>query len=188
VKERIVVRPHRPGDAEPLREAVLESVDEVRPWMPWCHPGYSHVDAQEWVTSCERKFREGTEFEFVISNPAGDFLGVCGLNSINVAYRLANLGYWLRTSATGRGFATAAVRQVIEFAFHQTDLARLEIVCAVGNLRSQRVAERVGALREAVLHDRLVLHGQAHDAVLYAVLRSRWGASQGPPPSGAAPP
>jgi ribosomal-protein-serine acetyltransferase len=175
MNEHIIVRRHRPEDAEPLRIAALESVGEIGPWMPWCHSGYSLAEAIEWVASCERKFREGTEFEFVISNPAGDFLGICGLNSINEAYRLANLGYWLRTSATGRGFATAAVRQVIEFAFHRTGLARLEIVCAVGNHRSQRVAERVGALREAVLHDRLVLHGQAHDAVLYAVLRSRWG-------------
>lgn len=173
--QQIVVRPHRPEDAEPLRAAVLESVGELGPWMPWCHPGYSQAEAHEWVTSCERKFREGTEFEFVISNPAGDFLGVCGLNSINEVYRLANLGYWLRTSATGRGIATVAVRQVIEFAFRRANLGRLEIVCAVGNKRSQRVAEKVGALREAVLHDRLVLHGQAHDAVLYAVLRSRWG-------------
>lgn len=175
MKEQIVVRPHRIEDAAPLRAAVLESVNEIGRWMPWCHAGYSEAEAREWVTASERKFREGSEFELVISNPAGDFLGVCGLNSINEAYRLANLGYWLRTSATGRGFATAAVRQVIEFAFRKTNLARLEIVCAVGNHRSQRVAERVGALREAVLHDRLVLHGQTHDAVLYAVLRSRWG-------------
>jgi RimJ/RimL family protein N-acetyltransferase len=63
------------------------------------------------------------------------------------------------------------VRQLADFAFRTTDLVRLEIVCAVGNERSQRVAERAGAVREGVLRRRLVLHGEAVDAVMYSLVR-----------------
>ena len=70
-----------------------------------------------------------------------------------------------------RGVATEAVRQVADFAFGNTDLVRLEIVCAVGNDASQRVAERAGAVREGVLRHRLLLHGQPVDAVMYSVVR-----------------
>src|SRR5712691_5832046 len=86
-------------------------------------------------------------------------------------HRFGNLGYWVRTSATGRGVARAAVRQLADFAFRNTELVRLEIVCAVGNQRSQRVAERAGAVREGVLRDRLLLHGQAVDAIMYSLTR-----------------
>jgi ribosomal-protein-serine acetyltransferase len=77
----------------------------------------------------------------------------------------------VRTSATGHGVAAEAVRQVAAFAFGTTDLVRLEIVCAVGNEASQRVAERAGAMREGVPRHRLLLHGQSVDAVMYSLVR-----------------
>jgi RimJ/RimL family protein N-acetyltransferase len=79
----------------------------------------------------------------------------------------------------GRGAAVAAVRQVADWAFAQTELVRLEVVCAVGNVRSQRTAERAGAVREGVLRQRLLIHGQAHDAVMHSILRSEWPARAG---------
>jgi RimJ/RimL family protein N-acetyltransferase len=60
---------------------------------------------------------------------------------------------------------------VAEHAFQETDLMRLEIVCAVGNVRSQRVAEKVGALREGVLRNRLLLPSGPSDAVMFSLVR-----------------
>jgi RimJ/RimL family protein N-acetyltransferase len=48
---------------------------------------------------------------------------------------------------------------------------RLEIVCAVGNVRSQRVAEKVGALKEGVLRNRLLLPSGPSDAVMFSLVR-----------------
>jgi RimJ/RimL family protein N-acetyltransferase len=67
---------------------------------------------------------------------------------------VANLGYWVRSSLAGRGIAPAAVLQLVSWAFQHTALHRLEIVVAVGNRRSQHVAEKVGAHRDAVLRKR----------------------------------
>jgi len=154
-----------------LYEAARESVDEVFPWLPWCHPGYSMGEAEEWVRSRAALRAEGIEYDFVMVDDGGRFLGACGLNQINRPNRFANLGYWVRTSASGRGVAAEAVRQVARFAFSETDLVRLEIVCAIGNTRSQRAAERAGAVREGILKNRLILRGQPVDAVMYALLR-----------------
>jgi RimJ/RimL family protein N-acetyltransferase len=63
------------------------------------------------------------------------------------------------------------VRLIADFAFRETDLLRLEIVCALGNVASQRVAERAGAVREGVLRHRLLLHGEPVDAVMYSLVR-----------------
>jgi ribosomal-protein-serine acetyltransferase len=172
---QIAIRPYRRDDAPALHAAARESVEEIFAWMEWCHPGYSLAEAEAWTGSREKLFAEGVEYEFAIVDTEGSFLGGCGLNQINRVQRFANLGYWVRTSQAGRGVAPAAVRLVTGFAFAETDLVRLEIVCAVGNRRSQRAAEKSGAVREGVLHDRLCFHGKPHDAVMYAILRSRWG-------------
>ena len=152
-------------------EAARESVPEVFPWLAWCHAGYSMAEAVDWVSTRAPLAAKGQEYAFAIVGPDGRYLGGCGLNQINRLHRFGNLGYWVRSSATGRGVATAAVRQVAEFAFQETDLLRLEIVCAVGNERSQRVAARAGASREGILRHRLLLHGQPVDAVMYSLLR-----------------
>jgi RimJ/RimL family protein N-acetyltransferase len=165
------IRPLEPDDAHALLEAAHESVAEVSRWLAWCHAGYSLADAQEWIGSRAPLAADGREYTFAIVGVDGRFLGGCGLNQINRVHSFGNLGYWVRTSATRRGVATAAVRQVAEFAFEKTDLVRLEIVCAVGNAASQRVAERAGALREGVLRHRLLVHGQPVDAVLYSLVR-----------------
>ena len=165
------IRFYQPGDANGLWEAARESVAEVYPWLSWCHPEYTLGEAEGWVRSRARLAAERQEYGFAIVDAKGAFLGGCGLNQISSIHRFANLGYWVRTAATGRGVATEAVRQVAEFAFRETDLVRLEIVCAVGNLRSQRVAERAGAEREGVLRNRLIIHGRPVDAVMFSLVR-----------------
>src|SRR6185295_8307844 len=99
------------------------------------------------------------------------YAGGCGINHINEVDRFANLGYWVRTSLAGRGFAPAAVLQLISWTFANTILNRLEIVVAVDNVRSQRVAEKVGAQRDGVLRKRVVVRGVSSDAVMYSVVR-----------------
>jgi ribosomal-protein-serine acetyltransferase len=156
-----------------MHTAALESVAEVYPWMAWCHPRYSLDEARQWVVDQEKLAKQGMAYEFAILGEGGRFLGGCGINQINRADRFANLGYWVRTSAMGRGVAPTAARLVAEFAFQETDLIRLEIVCAAANTRSQRVAEKLGAVREGVLRSRLLLPTGPSDAVMYSLVRPK---------------
>jgi ribosomal-protein-serine acetyltransferase len=167
----IGIRPYELRDAGPLHEAIAESVREISPWLPWCHAGYSLADSRTWIEHCLAASSAQDEYNFAIVGPAGRLLGGCGLNQLRREHRIANLGYWVRTSAAGAGVAPAAVRKVAGFAFRETELARLEIVVAVDNARSHRVAAKVGALREGIAHDHA--HGASRDAVIYALLRSR---------------
>jgi ribosomal-protein-serine acetyltransferase len=165
------IRPYRADDAQALYEAARESVRDMFPWLAWCHPDYSMAEAAEWASLQAALASDSPEFAFAVVGPNDEFLGGCGVNQVNSIHRFANLGYWVRSSATGRGVARAAVRETAEFVFHKTDLVRLEIVCAVENRRSQRVAEAVGAVREGILRNRLLLHGKTVDAVMYSLVR-----------------
>jgi RimJ/RimL family protein N-acetyltransferase len=170
-EEDVRIRPYGIEDAEDLWTAVRESVSELTPWMPWCHPEYSIDESRRWVEEQSLAFRARKEFQFVITQADGHFLGACGLNDLDAANRRANLGYWVRSRETGRGVASSAVRILRDWAFAETDLIRLEIVVAVGNLASRRVAEKVGARKEGRLQRRLWLEGRASDAILYAFTR-----------------
>lgn len=167
---RVVARPLSLADARDHFEAVAESSAELRPFMPWCTPGYSLSDSEEWVRNCESKWNERIQFDFGIRELAGDrFLGTASINEINTEHRVGNLGYWIRSGATGNGFASEASRLVAAFGLSEVGLNRVEIVVSVQNLASQRVAEKIGAVREGVQRNRLYLHGRTVDAIMYSI-------------------
>ena len=165
------IRPYRPDDIPRLFAAARESIAEIYPWMEWCHPAYSVEDSSSWVMGRDAAWNAGTDYSFAICEAQTDaFLGGAGLNQLNHLHRFANLGYWVRTAGTQRGVATAATRLVARFGFETLHLHRVEIVASVDNHASQRVAEKAGAIREGVLRNRLLLHGQMHAAVMFSMI------------------
>jgi len=168
----ILIRPCRVDDAQAMYDAVRESLPELIRWMPWCHRDYSLPEAKSWLRTQVQAFSERRWFEFAIVDPVGRYLGNCGLNQIDEANRRCNLGYWVRSSATGQGVAARAVMMARDWGFEHTSLTRIEIVIAVGNHRSLRVAEKAGATREGTLYRRLLLHGVQLDAVMFSLVRS----------------
>jgi ribosomal-protein-serine acetyltransferase len=178
--DSILLRPYGEADAEHLYSAVRESIPEVSRWLPWCHENYSIEESREFI-SARKLASQGDEwYSFaVFEKPSGAFVGGVGLNFINRVHQLGNLGYWIRTSAAGRGFATSATRLAARFGFTQLGLHRIEIVADVGNVASQKVAEKAGAVREGVVRKRLLIHGESHDAVLYSLIPADLGLPEG---------
>jgi RimJ/RimL family protein N-acetyltransferase len=136
-------------------------------------PDYTLQDSIQYLdTRCAALGNE-EEYSFAIfERGSGRLVGGCGLNQIEKAALRANLGYWMRTSATGRGYATQALLLVARWGFEKLKLQRIEIVAAVGNLASQRVATKAGATRESVARSRLRVHGVQHDAVVFSLIPS----------------
>ncbi len=169
---QIRIRPYQESDASLLYAASVESMKEVGPWLPWCHPDYQLVESEVWIRSQVEAFKAGTEFQFAVETSEGAYLGGCGLNQISKIHQFANLGYWIRSTATRRGVASEAVRLLADWAFAETSLVRLELVVAEGNRASQRVAEKAGATREGHLRKRLHLDGVWHDAAVFSITRA----------------
>ncbi|HEY2406099.1 MAG TPA: GNAT family protein [Polyangiaceae bacterium] len=165
------IRLYQASDASEMTAAVRESLADLFPWMPWAHANYAESDAAAWVRATLDAHQTGAMYDFAIVDSTGRYAGGCGINQINQANGLANLGYWVRSSAAGRGIAPAAVLELVPWVFQNTTLHRLEIVAAIDNHRSQRVAEKAGAQRDAVLKKRLRIDGQPSDAILYSILR-----------------
>lgn len=136
--------------------------------MPWSHPGYSIEETRSWLAIQVQAFQQRTTFEFAITADDGTYLGGVGLNQFDALNERANLGYWVRSSATRKGVATDAARIARDWGFANTNLIRIEVLVAVGNTASRRVAEKAGAVFEGILRSRLIVHGVRHDAAMYA--------------------
>jgi ribosomal-protein-serine acetyltransferase len=168
----IQLRRYQPDDVDAVYEAVMESKAELSPWMIWCHAGYSRQETVTWVEGRADAWERDEAWDFVIVDSSGRFVGACGIHRLDLRNGVGEIGYWVRTSATRQGIATAAVRQLCRWAVDEAGLHRLEILAAVENLASQRVAEKAGAVREGILRDRFLLPDRRHDAVLFAILKN----------------
>lgn len=168
---QILIRPYSTEDTGAVYEAVRESITEISVWMAWCHADYALEETSAFIESRAEAWQHDREYTFGIFDVSTkDFLGSTGLNFVNRVHNCANLGYWVRSSCTGRGVASAAARLVARFGLESCGFQRIEILAAIGNHPSQRAAEKAGALREAVLRKRLLVKGQPQDAVLYSLV------------------
>ncbi|MFC4761655.1 GNAT family N-acetyltransferase [Dyella koreensis] len=167
----VVLRPWQPGDADALFEAASESVESVGRWLPWCHAGYAREESEAWVAHAQAGWQQGELFAFALFDTESHaVVGGMGLNQFDRQHRSANLGYWVRGTRQGKGFAARAVPIVARFGFETLGLVRVEIVCAEQNLASRRCAEKAGAVYEGVARHRLVIGDTPVDAAVYGLI------------------
>ncbi|MFP3338955.1 GNAT family protein, partial [Micrococcus sp. SIMBA_131] len=86
----------------------------------------------------------------------------------------ASIGYWLAENFQGNGIMTAAVKGIIDQAFHEYGLNRVEIQCGIENKKSRAIPERIGFKQEGVVRDAEYLYGHFHDTILYSRLSREW--------------
>lgn len=168
--ERMLLRAPRAGDGAAIYEATVESLAELRPWMPWVHDELS-VDVSE--KSVRRSMaqwilREDMRFS-MHDKRTGRFIGGTGLHRPSWNDRRFEIGYWIRTSEANKGYVTEAVRALTDWTFEKLSAQRIEIRMDARNERSWRVAERSGYALECVLvKDRKALDGAQSDTRIYA--------------------
>jgi RimJ/RimL family protein N-acetyltransferase len=168
---RILLRPFVPADAEALFEAVDESRVELAEWLDWCRDGYSLSDAIDYVERGRVQDGPPTTMNFAVFARSGreGLVGTVGLSGIDQGASTANLGYWIRTSMTGHGYAREAVEALARHARANLRLERLEIAIHPSNLRSQAVARSLGARDEGVAEGRILHGGQRVEARLFSL-------------------
>lgn len=167
----VKIRRYCADDIALLFEAARESVNELFAWLSWCHPNYTIEESQSFILSSETAWNQKTAFGFAVFDTNSNlFLGGVGLNSFNRKNNFANLGYWVRSGQTGRGVATSAAILAAEFGFEDLGLNRIEILTAIENAASQRVAEKAGAKKEGILRSRILLHDRPLDAIMYSLI------------------
>lgn len=171
--DRLLIRTPLPGDGAEVHAAIEESLDELRPWMPWAHLEQTVDDVEANIRQSIADFVARRDLRLhLYRRDDGAFVGSSGLHRIDWSVPRFEIGYWVRDSMTGRGFATEATRRIADFAFADLHAERVEIWCDARNERSAAVAERAGFSFEARLnrHRRDTAGGLA-DSLCFARLR-----------------
>lgn len=106
----------------------------------------------------------------IFDKTSNQYIGNTILNHVNRKYQMANLVYWVRNSREGEGFATEAALLAARYGFEKLGFHRIEIVVHVENKPSLRVAEKLGAVREGLLRNRLQLLGLPRDAYMHSLI------------------
>ena len=168
-----IVRPFQAEDAESMFGAVTASLPELCAWLPWCTPDYSIKDATGWVAFTIQAWSKRTEFPLgVFEKSTNTVVGGTGINHINAAHGIGNLGYWVSTPHTGKGIARFAAKEAARLAFNKLGITRLEIVTLTDNIPSQRVARSLRATEECIARNRLRLGESARDAFVFSLVPS----------------
>ena len=173
--ERLLIRCPQPGDGAALNAAVIESLEELRPWMPWAQNEPSIEDSEEVCRRARAKWLSREDLMLFLFLKNGTFIGGSGLHRIDWEVPKFEIGYWLRTSQHGKGLMTEAVRGITRFAFEQLNAERVEIRCDERNEKSHGVMERAGFIREGCLRNFVREHGgELRNALIYALLRDEF--------------
>jgi RimJ/RimL family protein N-acetyltransferase len=149
---------------------------EIPRWTRVPEP-YGEADARAYLLARYDTIHAGTSAPFAIvdASDRDRLLGSISLMRIAWEHRRAEVGYWLAREARGQGHATRAVGLLCAWGFRELGLERIELLAAAGNPLSQRVAERVGFTREAVLRSHLrSKHGRL-DMVIFGLLPGELG-------------
>ncbi|MBR2564777.1 MAG: GNAT family N-acetyltransferase [Paenibacillus sp.] len=150
--ERLTIRAPQWGDGKHVNEAIRESVNELRPWLPFAENIPSLEQSEITVRKARLKFLERSDLMLHLRDKVTDeFVGSSGLHRIDWNARCFEIGYWVRTSRSGEGLVTEAVAGIEQFAIMHLQANRLEIRCDARNVRSAKVAERSGYTLEGVL-------------------------------------
>lgn len=141
--ERVVVRRYEMSDAAALHEAIVHSVDHLRPWMPWASfEPLALADREELIADWLERWDAAEDFNFgVFEGPT--VVGGCGLHR-RVGPKGFEIGYWTRAGQTGRGIATESAGCLVEAAFTIPGIEFVEVHHDVANVASGRVPAKLG--------------------------------------------
>lgn len=150
--ERLTIRSPQWGDGADVNVAIQESVEELRPWLPFAENIPSLEASEVSVRKARLRFLERSDLMLHLRDKATDeFVGSSGLHRMDWNARSFEIGYWVRTSRSGEGLVTEAVRGIEQFAMVHLQANRLEIRCDARNVRSASVAKRSGYTQEGIL-------------------------------------
>ena len=169
VDDEIVLRPPRMADTEDLFALLESSRAYLRRWLPWVDGIRFAKDYRHWIEGDVA----GQEYRFVIVFK-GAVVGATGIRGLGSPNKVGELGYWLAEDMQGRGIVTRTCRALLDYAFGELGLNRMQIRVATGNRRSLAIQERLEFVFEGVQRQAELVNGEYYDLAVYSMLASEW--------------
>ncbi len=160
-------------NAEEIYHVVLENLEELKLWMPWVTDDYSIDTARDFIKTNLVEFAGNNTFAAAVVLDE-KIVGTIGIHHLDSTNKSAQIGYWLDRQAQGKGLATKCCRVLIDYAFDDLNLNRIQINCNIENVKSRRIPERLGFKLEGVHRQVEWLNNEFRDWAIYAMLAEEW--------------
>ena len=176
--ERLVVRCYQPSDAQLLAESVTESLEHLKPWMPWAHNEPTPFEEKlEGVKRFRGRFDLNQDYVYGIFNPEETkLLGGTGLHT-RIGDNQLEIGYWIHRDYANRGLVTEATAALIKVGFEIIHLHRIEIHCDPRNLASASIPRKLGFTHEGTLRAKTPFLDRWSDSMVWGLLDTEYPAS-----------
>jgi RimJ/RimL family protein N-acetyltransferase len=171
VTTHLELRAYDPSQAEALRTAIAESLEHLRPWMPWAHDEPQPLDQKvELLRKFRAHFDLGVEFGYaVFAREGGGLVGGTGLHP-RAGPGALEIGYWIHAQHVGKGWATQTAGALTRAAIELHEVRRVEIRCDPRNERSAAVPRKLGFKLEATLRAVTPSPEGLRDAMVWTML------------------
>ena len=173
VAECLELRQIAEDDARELTELIDRNRAYLKEWLPWLDNSTDIHDTARFIgRSLEQAFDDnGLTFGIVYN---GLLAGIVGQHYVDSINRRTELGYWLDAGLQGKGIVTRSVARLVDYAFVEQSCHRIIIHCAVGNVKSRAIPERLQFVQEGVLREAEWLYDHYVDLAIYSMLKSNW--------------
>jgi Acetyltransferases, including N-acetylases of ribosomal proteins len=170
--ESLILRKPRRSDAADMFR--YSSDPEVSRYVLW-DPHRNIWETRSFIRELRRRIREGYPSSWAVElRKTGEVIGTIGVVWYSAENRSAELGYSFSREHWNRGYATEALRAVVDSLFGSIPVNRLEAQYDLRNPASGRVMQKCGLRQEGILRSRILNKGEYVDVALCAMLRSDW--------------
>lgn len=152
---------------------VNENRAYLREWLIGLDQLKNDSDFRKFIELAVELNHKGQDYYCVILEH-GKIIGRIGLYKIDRENQSASIVYWVAESSQGRGITTRACQAMMDYAFDELALNRVEIRCAAENARSSAIPKRLGFQREGIVRQGELLNGVYIDLYQYSMLASDW--------------
>jgi ribosomal-protein-serine acetyltransferase len=173
VRPDIDLRLPEERDADELLAVIEDNRERLEEWLHWAHSTHTREDVLKFVQMARRDFQKPDGLHLLIVHQ-GRIIGGSGFVVFNELSNYGEIGYWIATEFSGNGIVTDCCRALINYAFCEMQLNRVQIRCATANARSAAIARRLGFLHEGTLRQTIRTNNRLDDEHCFGLLRSEW--------------
>ena len=178
IDEETEIRLFAEQHADRLFALVDENREYLREWLPWVDTTKTAEDTKKFIKGTLEQFAANEGFAAGLWHRS-EMAGTIGFHRIDWPNQKAEIGYWISARFQGKGIVTRAARALVDYAFNELGLNRMEIRCAEGNKKSRAIAERLGFHQEGTLRQSLLIYDHYQDIVVYGMLKGEWNQGLG---------
>lgn len=161
---------------EPDAKDIFRVIDNERlyleKWLPFVELTREISDTVEYVKSVINAPEDRFEYVFVIRY-RNEFVGLIGFKDTDRLNKKTEIGYWLSEKYQKKGIMTRSVEALCNFVFEKQGFNRIQIKCAVGNIPSKKIPQRLGFIFEGIERQGELLSGDVFiDLEIYSKLKN----------------